>query len=98
MSGFEADLAAIGTTAAVLAAAVESVGDAVHRLEGCAGLGPGRLDAVAGTLISDTRTELSGVLRAVRADAKLVESMRGGYAALDDDAAAALRRAGGEHR
>jgi len=98
VSGFEADLAAIGVTAGVLGTAAESVAAAVERLEGCAGLGPGRLDAVAGGLIADTRAELSGVLRAVTGDAELVESIRGGYASLDEDAAATLRRAGGDHR
>jgi hypothetical protein len=96
VSGFEADLAAIGVTADVLGAAAESVGAAVHKLEGCAGLGPGRLDAVTGTLIADTRAELSGVLRALTGDAELVESIRGGYDSLDADAAETLRRAGGE--
>lgn len=96
MSGFEADLAAIGVTAGVLGSAAESVGAAVHKLEGCAGLGPGRLDAVTGTLIADTRAELSGVLRALTADAEVVESIRGGYASLDEDAAQTLRRAGGD--
>ena len=47
MSGFEADLAAIGVTAGVLGSAAESVSAAVDRLDGCSGLGPGRLDAVA---------------------------------------------------
>lgn len=96
MSGFEADLAAIGITADVLGSAAESVAAAVDRLDGCSGLGPGRLDAVTGTLIADTRAELSGVLAAVQDDAALVDSIRGGYAALDDDVAAALRRAGGD--
>jgi len=96
LSGFEADLAAIGVTASVLGSAAESVEAAAARLEGCSGLGPGRLDAVAGSLIADTRAELSAVLRAVTDDAALVESIRGGYASLDDDAAESLRRAGGD--
>lgn len=96
MSGFEADLAAIGVTADALGAVAESVAASVAGLDGCAGLGPGRLDAVAGELIADTRAELSGVLHAVRGDAELVQSMRGGYASLDEDAAATLRRAGGD--
>jgi hypothetical protein len=96
VSGFEADLAAIGTTAGVLGSAAESVAAAVDRLDGAAGLGPGRLDTVASALIADTRAELSGVLRAVQDDAALVDSIRSGYAALDEDAAAALRRAGGD--
>ena len=96
MSGFEADLAAIGVTAGVLGSAAESVGTAVDRLEGCSGLGPGRLDGVVGTLLADTRRELSGVLRAVDDDAALVETIRGGYANLDEDAAERLRRAGGD--
>ncbi|HEV7648303.1 MAG TPA: hypothetical protein VGP26_09085 [Actinophytocola sp.] len=96
MSGFEADLAAIGITAGVLGSAAESVAAAVDRLDGATGLGPGRLDAVTGTLIADTRAELSGLLRAVKDDAALVESIRGGYAALDEDVAASLRRAGGD--
>lgn len=95
MSGFEADLAAIGVTADVLGSAAESVATAVARLDGCSGLGPGRLDTVAGALISDARRELSGVLRAVTDDAALVESARAGYAALDEDAVHTLRRAGG---
>lgn len=98
MSGFEADLAAIGVTARVLGSAADSVATAVDRLDGCAGLGPGRLDGVVGALITDAREELSGVLRAVTADAALVESVRAGYADLDSDAAERLRRAGGEHR
>jgi 3-oxoacyl-ACP reductase-like protein len=96
VSGFEADLAAIGVTAGVLGSAVESVSTAVDRLDGCAGVGPGRLDGVVGALITGTRDELSGVLRAVTDDAALVESIRGGYASLDEDAAATLRRAGGD--
>lgn len=95
MTGFEADLAAIGVTADVLGSAAESVAAAVAELEGCAGLGPGRLDTVAGALIADTRQELAGVLRAVTDDAALVESLRAGYTALDDEAAETLRRAGG---
>ncbi len=98
MSGFEADLAAIGVAARSLAAAAESVAAATDRLEGCAQLGPGRLDAVAGELIDRTRGELSGVLRAVTGDAALAESVRDEYAALDADAADALRRAGGDRR
>jgi 3-oxoacyl-ACP reductase-like protein len=96
VSGFEADLAAIGVTAGVLGSAAESVSTAADRLDGSAGLGPGRLDEVVGALIAGTRDELSGVLRAVTDDAALVESIRGGYASLDDDAAATLRRAGGD--
>lgn len=96
MSGFEADLAAIGVTAGVLGSAAEEVSAAVDRLEGCSGLGPGRLDAVAGALIADTRAELADVLRAVRDDAAHVESIRGGYASLDEDTAETLRRAGGD--
>lgn len=95
MSGFEADLAAIGVTADILGSAAESVTAAVDRLHGCSGLGTGRLDAVAGALIADIRAELAGVLRAVADDAALVESLRGGYTALDEDAAETLRRAGG---
>ena len=98
MSGFEADLAALGITADVLGGAAESVATAVDRLDGCSGLGPGRLDSVTGALIADTRAELSGVLAAVRDDAALVEYIRGGYAALDDDIAAAMRRAGGDRQ
>jgi 3-oxoacyl-ACP reductase-like protein len=96
VSGFEADLAAIGITAGVLGNAAEAVAAAVDRLDGASGLGPGRLDAVTGALIAGTRDELSGVLGAVKDDAALVESIRGGYAALDEDIAASLRRAGGE--
>lgn len=100
MTGFEADLAAIGITAGVLGNAAEAVAAAVDRLDGASGLGPGRLDAVTGALIAGARDELSGVLGAVQDDAALVESIRGGYAALDDniaaDIAASLRRAGGE--
>jgi 3-oxoacyl-ACP reductase-like protein len=96
VTGFEADLAAIGTTAGVLGNAAEAVAAAVDRLDGASGLGPGRLDAVTGELIAGTRDELTGVLRAVKDDAALVESIRGGYAALDEDIAASLRRAGGE--
>jgi hypothetical protein len=96
LSGFEADLAAIGVTASVLGSAAESVETAAERLGGCSGLGPGRLDAVTGALIDDTRAELTSVLRAVKDDAALVESIRGGYESLDDDAAASLRRAGGD--
>ncbi|MPZ81068.1 MAG: hypothetical protein GEV28_12020 [Actinophytocola sp.] len=96
MSGFEADLAAIGVTARVLGAAAESVSGAVDKLDGCAGLGPGRLDAVVGELIAGTREELTAVLRAVGDDAALVESIGGGYAALDDAALDRLRRAGGD--
>jgi hypothetical protein len=98
LSGFEADLVAIGDTASALATAAESVAAAVDRLEGCSGLGPGRLDAVTGTLIADTRAELSEVRRAVAGDAELVAAVRGGYATLDEDAATALRRAGGDLR
>jgi hypothetical protein len=96
VSGFEADLAAIGVTAGVLGSAAESVAAAVDHLDGCAGLGPGRLDGVVGALVDDTRRELSGVLHAVTDDAALVESIRGGYATLDEDAADRLRRAGGD--
>jgi hypothetical protein len=96
VSGFEADLAAIGVTAGVLGSAAESVAAAADRLDGCAGLGPGRLDGVVGALIDDTRRELTGVLHAVTDDAALVESIRGGYATLDEDAADRLRRAGGD--
>jgi hypothetical protein len=98
VSGFEADLAAIGVTARTLGSAAESVSTAAARLRGCAGLGPGRLDEVAGALVADTRRELTGVLRAVTDDAALVESIRHGYADLDSDAAQALRRAGGDRR
>lgn len=95
MSGFEADLAAIGATARVLAAAAESVSGALDELDGCAGLGPGRLDGAVGGLLADTRQELTAVLRAVTDDAALVESIGRGYAELDDAALDRLRRAGG---
>ena len=98
MSGFEADLAAIGITARTLGSAAESVSTAADSLDGRAGLGPGRLDEVAGVLIADTRRELTGVLRAITEDAALVESIRDGYDTVDSDAAEALRRAGGERR
>ena len=91
MSGFEADLAGIGVTASVLTAAAESLTAAVDGLAGCGELGPGRLDQVAGALLADTREELAGVLRAVAGDAELVESIRAGYAALDEDASARFR-------
>lgn len=92
MSGFEADLAGIGVTASVLAAAAESLSTAVDGLSGCGELGPGRLDRAAGALLAATREELAGVLRAVTDDAALVESIHAGYAAADEDASAVFRR------
>lgn len=92
MSGFEADLAGMGVTASVLAAATESLSTAVDGLTGCGELGPGRLDQVAGALITATREELVGVLHAVTEDAALVESVHAGYAAADEVAGAVFRR------
>ncbi|OLF15692.1 hypothetical protein [Actinophytocola xanthii] len=94
MSGFEAELAALGVTAGVLGSAAESLSAAVDGLSGCAELGPGRLDEVAGALVADTRAELAGVFRAVAADAELVRSVRDGYAEVDENAGARFRELG----
>lgn len=88
MSGFEADLAAIGVTARVLGSAGESLTAAVDGLSGGGELGSDRLDAAVAALLADTRAELTGVLRAVTADAELVEAVRDGYASTEADAAA----------
>lgn len=94
MSGFEADLDAIGGTADALRSTVDSMASVADHLDGsvCAGLGPGRIREVGAGLVADTRRELDRVLGALAADAALIEQVRSGYLTLDEDVAGRLER------
>lgn len=91
MTGFEADQDAIAASAKVLSSIVDSLESAVDGLHPAGGLGPGQLDDEASALVDDARQELAGLLEVLGADATAVESMGGGYAARDREAADALR-------
>ena len=91
MTSFEADQDAMAASAKVLSSTVDSLESTVDDLRPTAGLGPGPLDDVAAALVDDARQELAGLLEVLGADATAVESMGGGYAARDQEAADHLR-------
>jgi hypothetical protein len=91
VTGFEADQDAIAASARLLSSTVDSLESVVDGLGPVGGLGPGRLDEVSAALVDDLRQELTGLLDVLGADAASVESMGGGYAARDQEAADHLR-------
>lgn len=91
MTGFEADQDAIAASARALNSIVDSLESAVDGLRPAGGLGPGLLDDAAAALVDDARQELASLLEVIGADATAVESMGGGYAARDQEAADHLR-------
>lgn len=91
MRGFEADQDAIAASAKALSSIVDSLESTMDGLRPAGGLGPGLLDDAAEALVADARKELAGLLDVLGADATAVESMGGGYAARDQEAADHLR-------
>jgi hypothetical protein len=95
MSGYRADPDAIGAAARVLRETSDSVASARDHLDAdvCAGIGPGRLAAVAAGLTGEARRDLDGVLRAVVENAELALATARGYTEDDQAAAEVFRRA-----
>ena len=99
MSGYRADLDAIGAASAVLRRTVDTVSAAEVGLDpaDCASLGPGRLGTLASAMTEDAGVELRAALAAIGTDAELVDAAGRGYAEHDQETADLLtRRAGGE--
>jgi hypothetical protein len=95
MPGYRADPDAIGAAAGVLRETVDSVAAARDQLDAdvCAGIGPGRLAAVAARLTGESRRDLDNVLRAIVENAELALATARRYTEDDEASADLFRRA-----
>jgi len=94
VSGYRADLDAIGAAGRVLRDTVDTVSAALGHLDGgvCATVGPGRLGAALAGLTEDARSDLRRVLGSVTEDAERVRAAVREYAEHDQAAADELVR------